>query len=123
MANLRGRWRTTSKTIVTQALAQVATLTIGDICLQVVVMTRDTALDLIKQYQAIANEHGEDKLYLLFTIRDRFPEDGDISKAMRWLGFCQGMLVGSGTFSLADVMEHSKTGLVPSEGQAYGPQR
>lgn len=42
----------------------------------------------------------------------RFPLDGSKEKAMRWLGYMQGVLVTSKVFTLAQVKEHSKNGRV-----------
>ena len=49
------------------------------------------------------------------TLRDaakmfnRFPLDGSPHKAMRWLGYMQGVLVMSGIFTLEQVKRHSQT--------------
>jgi hypothetical protein len=70
-------------------------------------MTRATALKMIEEYQTFSGGDGP-----LHRIRERFPEDGSESKAMRWLGFCQGYLVAKECFSLAEVKEHSMRGEV-----------
>lgn len=40
-------------------------------------------------------------------MADRFPEDGSVGKAFRWLGYLQGVLVSHARFSLEDVKNHS----------------
>lgn len=67
-------------------------------------MIREDALKLIKEY---AN-YAEDELDTLYKIHERFPSDGSENKAMRWLGFCQGVLFERGVFSLDDIKDHSK---------------
>jgi hypothetical protein len=42
----------------------------------------------------------------------KFVDEGRVEKAMRWLGFLQGVLWESGEFSLDDLKEHSR----PAEG-------
>lgn len=39
---------------------------------------------------------------------NRFPVTGTAAKAMRWLGYMQGVCVASGVFSLEQVKEHEK---------------
>lgn len=73
-------------------------------------MTRKQALDLIKEYQDWANaeEMPSPDHSTLRTIRDRFPDDGSENKAMRWLGFCQGVLLATGVFTLDELKDHSR---------------
>ena len=42
--------------------------------------------------------------------------DGSEKKAMRWLGYMQGILVAKSVFTLDDVKEHSRTRRVESSG-------
>jgi hypothetical protein len=85
-------------------------------------MTRETALSMLKEYcEAISK--GSD-VALRCGVRtppvladaagmyDRFPEDGSEKKAMRWLGYMQGVLVATGVNTLEDVKEHSTRGRV-----------
>lgn len=44
----------------------------------------------------------------LANMRGRWPEDGSERKAMRWLGYAQGVLVATGVYSLEEVKEHSR---------------
>ena len=74
-------------------------------------MTREEALGLIEQYAGWADDSIDDVLY---DIDKRFPADGSENKAMRWLGFCQGVLVERGIFTLDDVKHHSKNKTVMS---------
>ena len=71
-------------------------------------MTREQALNLIQAYDE------ESRIYaacrILHGIYDRFPEDGNEDKAMRWLGFCQGVLHSTGAFSLDELKKHSRKG-------------
>lgn len=49
-----------------------------------------------------------DPLNTLLGMGGRFPEDGDEAKAMRWLGFAQGVLYARKIFSLEDVKNHTR---------------
>ena len=69
-------------------------------------MNREEALKLLASYQEVARGHSKPEL--LLTIRERFPDDGSEAKAMRWLGFAQGMLVAEGIFTLTEVKQHAK---------------
>ncbi len=66
-------------------------------------MNRAEALSLIKNYSSWARDAHD----VLFEIHKRFPEDGSENKAMRWLGFCQGVLLERGVFRLDDLKNHS----------------
>lgn len=70
-------------------------------------MDRKNALDLIDQYceTMLARGHGDE---VVTHLRDRFPEDGSERKAMRWLGFMQGVLYSQGVYSLEQLKEHSR---------------
>jgi len=74
-------------------------------------MTKVEALRLLCQYCFVLST----KETLGDVVRDaagmceRFPLDGgDITKAMRWLGYIQGVCVCAGVYSLAQVKMHSK---------------
>jgi hypothetical protein len=82
-------------------------------------MTRDDALALVEEYADVALSmvtHAGQYVTLskrrawtgLIGMRERFPANGSERKAMRWLGFCQGVMVASGVFSLDEVKEHSR---------------
>lgn len=66
-------------------------------------MTRNEALGMIREYGRYAVDLDD----VLFGISDRFPSDGSEAKAMRWLGFCQGVLIQRGMFTLEDLKNHS----------------
>jgi hypothetical protein len=72
-------------------------------------MTRETALEMIEGYGSYYRDQND----TLCGVRARFPEDGGEAKAMRWLGYCQGMLVERRTFTLDEVKEQSRVGKVP----------
>ena len=87
-------------------------------------MTREDALDLLEQYAervsdspsaartAILSQKAEDRRAMLREVEgmhSRFPADGSERKAMRWLGFMQGVLVALGVYTLDEVKEHSRT--------------
>lgn len=82
-------------------------------------MTRIDALGLLYQYcdylksQDVTPHHlwtGQmDTLNNAQGMFNRFPLDGSEKKAMRWLGYMQGVLVMSGIFTLDQVKEHSRT--------------
>ena len=73
-------------------------------------MTRAEALSLLGEYCERLHNAGA----WVGTLGDavgmaaRFPEDGSEAKAMRWLGYMQGVLVASGVYSLDEVKEHSR---------------
>jgi hypothetical protein len=72
-------------------------------------LTRDEALSLIEQYGDLFDLDSEDELVAhIAGMRSRFPSDGSEKKAMRWLGWVQGVLVAKGFFSLEDVKKHSR---------------
>jgi len=85
-------------------------------------MTKDTALRLLGEYCAIIEDRWESaesafaRLALVDTegMAERFPKDGSEAKAMRWLGYAQGVLVATGLYSLGEVKEHSRRGWVRS---------
>jgi len=75
-------------------------------------MTRDTALRLLAEY--------EQHIPALDGMRARFPDDGSEAKAMRWLGYAQGIAVGCGAYSLDEVESHSRDGVVsPPDAAAW----
>lgn len=45
-------------------------------------------------------------------------DEGRIEKAMRWLGFMQGMLVSIGVYSISATMDHNR-----SKDEAFDPDR
>jgi len=53
------------------------------------------------------------------------PDQGTIEKAMRWLGFVQGIFCAQGVFTIDEMRDHNRTGLVGSKGPgnpfAYQP--
>ena len=67
-------------------------------------MTRYTALRLLAEY--------EQHIPALAGMRARFPGGGSEAKAMRWLGYAQGIAVGCGAYSLDEVKAHSRDGVV-----------
>jgi hypothetical protein len=74
-------------------------------------MTRSVALALLKEYQDCARRWPA--CSVLHTIYDRFPLDtGGGRKAMRELGFAQGVLYAHRKFTLDDLKLHSRRGYV-----------
>jgi len=76
-------------------------------------MTKETALNLIKEYTEIFRDRGLPEI--ASALHDRWPEDGSEKKAMRWLGFAQGVAWSSDLFSLEDIKMHSMRGSVKGE--------
>jgi len=72
-------------------------------------MTKDVAINLIKEYAQEAKDVGITDTTLT-EIDTRFPEDGSEGKAMRWLGFIQGALYSKGVYTLDDLRRHVKEG-------------
>ena len=68
-------------------------------------MNKLTALRLLSEYK-------QRHTVMLHGYCESFPENGSEKKAMRWLGFVQGMLVAHGIYRLAEVKEHSRYGRV-----------
>lgn len=89
-------------------------------------MTRETALKMLSQYcdaiktgMWITGGEMPPVMKDAAGMADRFPEDGSEKKAMRWLGYMQGVLVCSQVFSLDEVKEHSKRGSVHPEAAPW----
>jgi len=79
-------------------------------------MTRDEAISLISEYsEHLAHyplgPYASNTMYKAVRnaggMFDRFPEDGSKAKAMRWLGYLQGVAVTANIFTLEDVKQHS----------------
>ena len=70
-------------------------------------MSSEQAENLIRNYQDVAAAKGLPPI--IAHIYDRWckVESPSCSKAMRWLGFCQGYLVAMGVYSLDEVKLHS----------------
>lgn len=75
-------------------------------------MTKEISLRLLRQYQEVSEniQWATESLEILYGMADRFPSDGSRAKAMRWLGFAQGVLVSNRVYTLEQVKEHSKDG-------------
>lgn len=75
-------------------------------------MNRQEALSLLFEYQEFSlppeGVRANPTLEILNTIRDRFLVYGNEAKAMRWLGFAQGVLFAGGWFGLDALKTHSK---------------
>ncbi len=76
-------------------------------------MTRDEALSLLREYSEEATIPDafdwQDQIYDdAMGMPARFPTDGSKAKAMRWLGYMQGVLVALGVYTLDEVKEHSR---------------
>jgi len=67
-------------------------------------MNKLEALKLIGSYASLSKDEAD----VLHGIDKRFPKDGSENKAMRWLGFCQGILHERGIFTLEQIKDHSK---------------
>ena len=74
-------------------------------------MTKDEALDLMDQYCSLVKELGGHN-ETVTGLRSRFPEDGSEKKAMRWLGFMQGILYITEIFTLEELKVHSRDKVV-----------
>ena len=74
-------------------------------------MTKDKAIRLIRQYDFLLTDRGERDPVVLHLL-SRWPEDGSEYKAMRWLGFIQGVCYGKRIFKLDEIKEHSRSGIV-----------
>jgi len=72
-------------------------------------MTKETAIKLVRDYERILRSCGENDVTLT-QISARWPEGGSERKAMRWLGFMQGVMYSRGLFTLDDIKEHSRVG-------------
>lgn len=69
-------------------------------------MTKAQALQLITIYGEWLTRVGwEDPTST--QIMERWPQDGSENKAMRWLGFMQGVLYQSCLMSLDEIKQHS----------------
>lgn len=67
-------------------------------------LTKQDAISLVEQYAAVADDEH------IRTMPGRMTgADFDEGKAMRWLGWVQGVLCERGVYSLDDVKEHSRT--------------
>ena len=83
-------------------------------------MTQEEALSLINEYCAEKDSMRFVALRPFFSLRARktfkdakgmaarWPVDGSKAKAMRWLGYMQGVLVCAGYYDLDEVKEHSR---------------
>lgn len=81
-------------------------------------MTRDEALILLYDYGRYVNRmlihegfcapKHPPALSDVVGMWNRFPSEGSKAKAMRWLGYMQGVCVASEVFTLDQVKEHSK---------------
>lgn len=90
-------------------------------------MIRDEALGLLREYCDVIRRYLDSPRTLDLSQRredhdsllneaagmsDRFPASGSENKAMRWLGYIQGILRATGFYSLEELKEHSKNGKV-----------
>ena len=75
-------------------------------------MNKDTALNLLTEYSAICQGLNHPIAKDAAGMPDRFPKDGSERKAMRWLGYIQGVVVTLGAFKVGEVKEHSRRGYV-----------
>lgn len=81
-------------------------------------MTRENALYLLSAYcDTLKDGFAADDPVLTDAagMKDRFPADGDVDKAMRWLGYMQGVLVHAGVYTLEEVKEHSRARMLPPD--------
>jgi len=79
-------------------------------------MTKDTALRLIEQYTAVFKSQGLPDT--ASELAQRWPQDGSEKKAMRWLGFAQGVAYCSGIYTLDELKEHSRRGYVVHKNES-----
>lgn len=71
-------------------------------------LDRGTVLQMIGEYETVFWHRGYSNPVVGASAR--FPEDGDLEKAMRWLGFMQGYSVAKGIYSLDEVKRHRRKG-------------
>lgn len=76
-------------------------------------MTKDTAVKLIGEYSDVFKKRGMSDT--ASGLADRWPGHGTERKAMRWLGFAQGIAWSNGVFTLDEIKEHSRRGYVEDE--------
>ena len=72
-------------------------------------MTKEKALKLIKQYEFVLTDRNESNPVVLHLL-DRWPKGGSEAKAMRWLGFIQGICYAKRIFTLEELKKHSRRG-------------
>ena len=70
-------------------------------------MKRKTALGMISDYADYARRQG-DTCSTVTDVMNRWPADGSTDKAMRWLGFMQGVMWSAGYYTLAEIKAHSR---------------
>ncbi len=79
-------------------------------------MTRNTALDLMvtycSQFQDLPSKGKSGAVKDASSLPERWPENGSLAKAMRWLGYTQGICVAEGIYTVEEVKEHSRRGYV-----------
>jgi hypothetical protein len=73
-------------------------------------MEKETALELIKGYSEEFKKRGLDPI--ASELFERWPADGSEKKAMRWLGFAQGVAWSNNIYTLIELKSHSMTGRI-----------
>lgn len=67
-------------------------------------VTRSDALTMLAEYEQYVPP--------IRGMRARFPEDGSERKAMRWLGYAQGVASALDIYTVDELREHSRNGVV-----------
>ena len=79
-------------------------------------MSKEQALDLLGQYcnwlWGLGDRVDDPVLLDAREMYARFPKDGSEARAMRWLGYMQGVLVATREFTLEEVKEHTRRGIM-----------
>jgi len=75
-------------------------------------MKRSEAIHMMHAYGEYVAEHVPSNAHPVLTdlaeMPKRFPEDGSEDKAMRWLGYMQGVLASNGVFTLEELKIHNR---------------
>ncbi len=80
-------------------------------------MTKQTAIRMVTEYCVVMKQqhrhnYSSNALVDAARMSDRWPKEGSENKAMRWLGYIQGVCVCDCLFTLEEVKQHSKQGYV-----------
>lgn len=70
-------------------------------------MSSEQAESLIRNYQDVAKAKGLPPIISEIYDRWKLVQSPSVSKAMRWLGFCQGYLVARDVYTLDEVKLHT----------------
>lgn len=74
-------------------------------------MTEDTILAICRRYEIKMTETShpnKDKIFDMCREIPVFYTEGRVEKAMRWLGFVQGLLFSARTYTLDELKDHNR---------------